>query len=181
MPDKERHDRSFGWQARADKVNAAHAKLGKGSPEERAAAVTNFHRAIAAAYPPDFDADYRKLKARDPAGVETAISFLEADPWFFRTGYIKARLARFLKTVELTQQQRQRLRNALIAIVQSRHRTEFREMCRLARALATPEFAEQLRTIASRSDEATQVRARWMLAQIEEKLRLDAAAEAKSL
>jgi hypothetical protein len=36
------------------------------------------------------------LKERNSSGLATAVRFLEADPWFFRSGYTKAELIRYL-------------------------------------------------------------------------------------
>ena len=43
------------------------------------------------------------------------MSFLEVDPYFFRSGYIKADLLRHLKRAPLTRSQEQRLRNVILA------------------------------------------------------------------
>src|SRR5579862_9417681 len=49
-----------------------------------------YDAAVDAAYPPDFDEDFERLQTRsDAKALETAVSFLEADPFFFRTGYMK--------------------------------------------------------------------------------------------
>src|SRR5262249_61692702 len=54
-------------------------------------------RAWHSAFPSPFWDAYRRLKRGDPGGLETAIGFLEADPRFFRSGYLKAGLARFVR------------------------------------------------------------------------------------
>ena len=53
-----------------------------------------WYAAIERAYLPGFDEDVERLRTGDPSGMESAVSFLEADPWFFRTGYIKSKLIR---------------------------------------------------------------------------------------
>ena len=37
------------------------------------------------------------LAKKDPETIETAVCFLEADPWFFRSGYIKADVLKQLR------------------------------------------------------------------------------------
>lgn len=60
------------------------------------ALVDEYWRAWENVVPPGFWDEYDRLKRGDLLGLETAISFLEADPWFFRSGYLKADLLRFV-------------------------------------------------------------------------------------
>jgi hypothetical protein len=48
------------------------------------------------AFPGGLERGLELLKAHDPSTIETAVSFLEADPWFHRSGFIKADLLRLL-------------------------------------------------------------------------------------
>ncbi len=100
--------------------------------------------------------------------METAIEFLEADPWFFRSGYIKAKLARFLKRVPLSKQQIDRLEKVLLKIVDERNTQEFRDYCRLARIIATPALREALKERLSDENIHRRLRAKWMLSCIEQ-------------
>src|SRR6266481_3061824 len=48
--------------------------------------LTEYWAAVDAAYPPDFDTDLENLRNhRNLKALETAVSFLEADPYFFRS------------------------------------------------------------------------------------------------
>jgi hypothetical protein len=47
--------------------------------------------------------------ALDSAEIETAISFLEADPYFFRSGYMKEEMWGRLKKAQLSPKQLSRL------------------------------------------------------------------------
>lgn len=69
-------------------------------------ATVAWREAIDGAYPPGFWDAYARLRDRDPAGLETAIAFLEADPWFFRSGYVKAVLIRYINRLGLLPGQR---------------------------------------------------------------------------
>src|SRR5438045_538714 len=98
-------------------------------------AVEIFHAAVRAAYPPGFWEDVARLRAGDPAGLETAVAFLEQDPWFFGSGYVKADLLRYLKRFDLPPPYDDRLRRVILAAVDRPLRREFRHYCRLARKL----------------------------------------------
>ena len=92
----------FDYASRAEIARRARAivreacTISRGRPGDSGAAETHrdavdlFRRAVAAAYPPAFWEDLKHLKGRNPAGLTTAVTFLEADPWFFRSGYTKA-------------------------------------------------------------------------------------------
>ena len=53
-----------------------------------------YWRLIGEAYPPTFDQDLVRLGEGDPSGLESIVTFLEADPIFDGTGYLKERLIR---------------------------------------------------------------------------------------
>jgi transposase len=130
--------------------------------------VERSYNAIEAAYPPGFGEHYDRLKNGDARGVEMAIEFLEADPWFFRSGYIKANLARFLKHVTLSNQQVRRLEKVLFKIADERNTQEFRNYCRLARTVATPALIEALKKRLTDDNIHRRLRATWMLFAIEQ-------------
>lgn len=130
--------------------------------------IERFHNAIEAAYPSGFWEHYDRVKNGDARGVEMAIEFLETDPWFFRSGYIKAKLARFLKHVNLSNQQVRRLEKVLLKIVDERNTQEFRNYCRLARIITTPELIEALKERLADEGLSRRLRATWMLSIIEQ-------------
>ncbi|WP_337267481.1 hypothetical protein [Oryzifoliimicrobium ureilyticus] len=156
----------FAWKERAREAEEARLALHTG-PATRGKS-EHFFKAIEAAYPADFDRDYNLLKKGDARGAEMAIAFLEADPWFFRSGYMKQRLAHFLKRVRLSKTQVDRLETVLLKIVDERNTHEFRNYCRLARAIATPKLWAQLTERLTDSDPRRRLRAAWMLAVIEQ-------------
>ncbi|MFN8622995.1 MAG: hypothetical protein U0869_19830 [Chloroflexota bacterium] len=104
-----------------------------------------------------------RLKAADPTAVEPSLVFLEADPWAFRTGYLKEKVMRRLRRCPLDEDQQARLRAVLLHLVEVGPRREFREACRLAWRVADPVFMEALRARAGGDDRGTAVRARAML------------------
>jgi len=61
---------------------------------EQSAAAGWFHEMFWAMYPPAFWRSLDAVKSGDRAGLEPILRFLEADPWCFRSGYVKADLIR---------------------------------------------------------------------------------------
>ncbi len=127
------------------------------------AAITRFHAALAAAYPPGFWLAHEALKAGDPSGLEAAIGFLEADPWFFRSGYLKAELIKLSTRLPLTQKQAERLRAVVLDIVDRRDGQEFRSYCRLARKVDSAELRAALALRLADESADIRRRARWVL------------------
>ncbi len=119
--------------------------------------------AVACAYPQGFWEDYERLKARNPAGLTTAVKFLEADPWFFRSGYTKADLIRSIRHFKLPEAIAERLRRVVVAAVDRCDRREFREYCRLARKIDSPVLREALQRRLQGEDLGVRRRARWVL------------------
>ncbi len=124
------------------------------------AAIEAFHTAIDDAYPEGF---WEFVSSRDPNQLESVISFLEPDPWFFRSGYAKATVINKIMSVALSVDQVRRLRVVLLEVVRGRDRREFRAFCRLARKLASPELSRELEALESSSERGIRRRAGWML------------------
>src|SRR5262245_57270866 len=88
--------------AEANRIERAAFSMYRWKPNEPKAkalwhdAVETLHSSIQAAYAPDFWESYDRLRAGDLAGMEAAVAFLESDPWFFRSGYIKESLIKFI-------------------------------------------------------------------------------------
>ena len=112
---------------------------------------------------PAFESALDGLKDGDTSGAEYAIAYLEADSWYFRSGYLKGRIARWLRQVELDELQRERLRAVLLAALQKGSRYEQVEYRKLARRLDTPAFRAELSNLARSKDEAIARRATLIL------------------
>ncbi len=119
--------------------------------------------AVEAAYPPTFAADYEALQRQDPAGLEGAVRFLEADPYFFRSGYLKVRLIALISRVRVGAAEMRRLRAVALSAVDGRDRREFRAYCRLAAFVDSAEFRRAVGERGTSPDPAVRRRARWML------------------
>jgi hypothetical protein len=125
--------------------------------------VDALHQAISDAYPPGFWDAYRQLKAKDPAGLEHAVRFLEADPWFFRTGYIKSYLLRQIRRIPFDTSYAARLQQVVLSVAARRDGREFRHYCHLARRVDSPTFRAQLRALINAPDPGAHRRAGWVL------------------
>ena len=109
-------------------------------------------RARADLHTPEFEAGLDALRRRDPAGIEYGVAYLEADPWYFRSGYLKGRIARWLRQVDVSETQRERLRTVVVRGIQNGSRYEQVEYRKLARRLDTPAFRLQLGQLAASND-----------------------------
>jgi hypothetical protein len=142
-PDPERHDE---WSARLGWFN-----------ETWMAVFTDGFRAAVAA-----------LKAGDQSGLEYGVRFLEADPWCFRSGYMKARLIPAIARLDLDASIRQRLAHVVLAAVDDpRRRREIRQYGTLARVAATPDLRRQLGERAAAADPQIQFNARQVLERLD--------------
>jgi hypothetical protein len=84
------------------------------------------------------------LQCDDPDAIEGALRYLEADPWEFRSGYLKGRLLHHLVHRELDERQRRRLRPVLLRYCDVGARLEFAKACRLARRVHVPGLRDEL-------------------------------------
>jgi hypothetical protein len=108
------------------------------------------------------DSDYK-----DQETIEFVISFLELDPRFFRSGYIKEEMLRKIGRAELNSKQIVRLRVVLLDAVQRRGGREFRRYCRVAAQIGHDDLLAELRSLSSEGDSAGS-RAKMMLRYVEQ-------------
>ena len=128
-----------------------------------------YHAALEAAYPAGFWKDYEQLRAGDAAGLESVVRFLEADPYFFRSGYVKVMLIRAIKPPLLKPGDIARLQSVVLSLVDCRDDRDFRAFCRLAKKVDDADFREQLTRRADESDFNVRRRARWVLEALAQK------------
>lgn len=143
------------WRRRGEAARLAHEAVNAAfrqhvrerEPDRYAALLKDFWEKTAAALPSSDRAFMPGLANGHVRFVDTAIAFLEADPWFFRSGYEKQNLIRHLKRAQLTEAQRMRLARVVLAAIDGHaggvpghaggvrekgHRGEFRHFGRLA-------------------------------------------------
>lgn len=126
------------------------------------AAATAFHTNYDAfAFPGGLDAGLEALRNQDPVAIENAIRFLEADPLFDRSGYIKEKLIGRLKQAPVSTQQLQRLRIVVLRSLASWRMPH--AIARLAPKVHSPSFARDLNAALDSSNERVRIRAKRML------------------
>lgn len=109
----------------------------------------------AQSYPTDFlwsDEFMLNLRRSEREAIEESILYLEVDPWYFRSGYLKERLIRGLRSAELTERDALRLRNVIWNVAAGQNRREYRDFCSLAVRVATEEFREKLGRVSPEED-----------------------------
>ena len=121
------------------------------------------------AFPGGLGESMRRLTEREPVAIESAVQFLEADPMFFRSGYIKEELLEHLsRGIPLNDDQKKRLQQVILLRVRERRtRCEFRRYCRLAPAVSDPSFEEQIAKLAGPSG-VIPTHAQWVLARLKQ-------------
>lgn len=132
-----------------------------------------YEAAREAAYPSGFWEDYQKLCAGDAAGLEATVTFLEADPWFPNSGYVKVKLIRHIKPSMLPPEYSTRLQNVVLEMVERRNGQEFRAYCKLACKVDDAGFREQLRQRADEGNFDVRRRACWVLEALAQKDRME--------
>ena len=100
-----------------------------------------------------------RLDRGEPEAIEAALTFLERDPYFFRSGYARERVARRLARVELTPAQKGRARALVLSSVDGRHHCPQPGLGRLARAVADNPLRRELRARLHHRDTAVAQRA----------------------
>lgn len=125
------------------------------------------------AFPGGLEDGLKLLKEHDPAAIEKAIEFLDADPYFHGSGYIKIDLLKLLKNVVLNKKQIIQLQDILIRVITKPSRQEYRDYCRLARKIFDAAFYDQVQEIIQQSNDSQAVsRAQLMLNAIEQEMRM---------
>jgi len=150
-----------------DKVHETWRHRGE-SPQRKASwqeAARRFHAAYdELAFPGGLTRHFELLKADDPTAIEMSVRFLEANPWYFGSGYHKATFLEYLRKHPLTDDLCARLRKVIIERIHDRHSTrEFRHYARLALCISTPEFESELVAISINVYSDAARHARWVL------------------
>jgi hypothetical protein len=109
-----------------------------------------------------------RFQSGDPDAVHAIIDFLEVDVPAFQCGYAKEHYLRKLKTIELTDEHRERLRQYGLRLCRlPQHRREIANAGRLMILIANREFVEELRELANSDSRLIKNRASKMLAVVQ--------------
>lgn len=122
-----------------------------------------WHYALDRAYPVGLWNGLGDLLAGKSENLEPYIAFLEADLYFFRSGYMKEEVIKGLKRTPLTESQRSRLQAAVLAVIEKGFRREFRDYCQLARRIQTAKWLQEIEARLSSKDTGIALRAKWVL------------------
>ena len=88
------------------------------------------------------------LAAGETEARACAVTFLEFDPYYYRSGYMKSKLLVRLKHLALTASEQNRLQKIVChAILSPRPKSEFKDYARLLKNIGTPEFRQEIRSL----------------------------------
>lgn len=113
----------------------------------------------------------KKVRYADKNLLEFVVCFLEVDPWFFRSGYLKQIFLTRLKRSDLNEATKGRLRSVLLDAVNRRGTREFKYYCRLAAVIGDEGLVAALEKASDDSDCAVANRAKLMLGTIRQRQR----------
>jgi len=137
------------------------------SPETTAAwreAAQTFHANYdRLAFPGGLAREFERLRNGDQEAIELAVQYLEANPWYFRSGYHKAEILKLLNRHPLTQEQCTRLRKVILDRVRGKPVREMRAYCRLAARVTNEQFEAELLVIKEKSNSHAARSAGWVL------------------
>jgi len=151
-------------QARAAAAFDAFKRGGKTDEKRRAweLACASLEDAWQHAWPPTFWDALQSLGTSAQCDVSLLVAFLEADPMFFRSGYVAESILRKLRRHALSEPMKARLRSVVLDAVRRRHRRQFRRFSSLARDLDTPDLRRQLEALAGSADARVRTHATWV-------------------
>jgi len=85
------------------------------------------------------------VKLRDPACIQLSVEYIEANVMDSTTGYIRESLARILRHVDLTNDQKRRLARIFICQLEQKNiRKEFKEYIRLFKTIDIEPYRDQI-------------------------------------
>jgi hypothetical protein len=168
--------RDFGYSERARAVNAAQAEIHAAFDEmvnrndesdPRTQRWRNAIREFQAAYARVYPHDLRLFEqgALPASEIDTAdiLDFLEADPVFFRSGYMKESLLGELKKRTLDRREVERLQAIILNVIRKPGRREFRRYCRVATTVDDQGFRERLSDLEAAEDSDVRRRTTWVM------------------
>ena len=139
---------------------------------ERACYAFNSYKSPMASY---IERASRKVRRYEKSLLEFVVCFLEVDPWFFGSGYLKETFLTRLKQSDLDEATKGRLRRVLLDAVDRRGTREFKRYSRLAAVIWDEDFVSALERAIESTDGAVASRARFMLGAVRQRQRMSRA------
>ena len=177
-----------GVTARVDHLNRLHDELrraygardGSGATDEAwARAAREFADACQAFYGP-YEAVLVDVRRGETEAIEEAVRFLVADPWCFRSGYLKADLMHALANTPLPDHVLGPLRDVVLRRITHREPRLLRYAAQLASNVWSDAFGEQLETLAAHGPAPVQHAARSVIDGARQRTRSLSGARAKA-
>ena len=103
------------------------------------------------------------LRSGDASFLPWVVAYIEVDPWYPFSGYMKGDLMRQLRKFDIESRQADRLRAAILGNLSKGRRLEFGEVRKLARRLDTAAFRRELAKRLQEGDADTRERAQLLL------------------
>lgn len=125
-----------------ERINST-AQSRSNSTEEKAQweqACAEFHSRFDRLAFPGGSEIFNRVRQNDPAALEAAVRFLVADPYHFRSGYLKEYLWRWLPRCILSVSAKNRLEKAALLYLDRRISREFWSMCKSMARLGSSDF-----------------------------------------
>ena len=92
------------------------------------------------------------IRAGDRNALEGALSFLEADPYFYRSGYLKEKVLHAIKSSPWERNDELRLQTIVLRAIEGRYKREIKFYTRLIPRLRDDNFENKLRLAAARAN-----------------------------
>lgn len=150
----------------ADKINqldkAIKHAYAKADWASHKSATARFHADYPRLFYPGGEERLKALRRADEVAVQTALNFLDVDPQYFRSGYIKEYLWRYIVRCWLTAQDIGRLHQIALRYTERRIQREFWYMCRAMTHIANPEFWIAVRERLNSDDPQVRLRAAYL-------------------
>ena len=127
-------------------------------------ACTDFHEACGDLFFPGGELAWEQFTDGSSPDVKCALAFLQADPWYHRSGYHKQVVWHRFKRIVLSREELQLLEGVALDYLGRRVRREFWYMARFVRLRGSTEFWQRVEQMASDPVRSAQaIKATWLV------------------
>ena len=96
-------------------------------------------------------------------GRDFVFQYLEIDPIYFRSGYVKEALIRKIKSCKLTKNEAEILRGLILRRIKAGARREFRKFCQMIPLVQNQTFADEIKKLTTAKDRDVSHRATFAM------------------